>query len=329
MAEMEEAETNEQSEGKKPAEDGSKETSALDEDRIRSIGDAILTSKASDDKIPDDPKGGDTTKPDNKLAINEDLLARAERLGLTKEDVENIGDENLVRTVLNTLHRTISANAAKKSIEKEGADSRLAAEKKQEPAEIKPAPYKPRIEFDADFEPELATRMTELQKQYDTMLDELRAENAAIKKEFKSIVDNLQKEQSIEYAKELDRMFISLGEPYKDIFGTSGAKTMKMDSREFANRMAVCEEMDDIERRAIEQGKEISTEECFKRAVYCVFGDRIKEIVRKEIAGKLQARSKTFLSKPTDRKMKDVRSPETRAIEKVAEKMRSMDVPAE
>lgn len=116
-----------------------------------------------------------------------------------------------------------------------------------------------------------------------------------------------------QYLDSFDKRVESLGEDFKDLFGSGSGKALPRDSHELANRIRLDSVMGAIQQSRQQQGlTRLSEDEAFRRALVVEFPDRFEQSIRTKVAGQVANRQRQFTSRPTGRKTEGL-TPEERA----------------
>ncbi len=240
------------------------------------------------------PKKQDDGQQDVKRKILDDLLVRAEKVGLSKEAALSFSSPKDLDNALKLLESRQPASSSTSSKE----------ESKKTESDQKGEDYDCGLSKDV-YEDQLVDVINSLGKMVKTAVKE----NAELKERLKALDGIEQKIKQTELEpveKELDNLFSSLGDDFKDQFGTGQTMKLNPTSETFRNRAEVVRHMAAIEQGYVSQGLEPpSPDELFQEAVQRVTK---RQVLRKPKEGKdddtvrrFQERASQTLGKPGGR----------------------------
>lgn len=234
----------------------------------------------SDDELADAPAASEeavepetekeTPVVDAKAAIDADLIEKAMKAGLTKEDAESLGSSESLKRVMAAFEKTAET-------EKPTAFQKF---------EI------PKLDPEV-FEPAIIDAFDKLNEHYHDTFSAMQAQIEKMRDQMTGVAGELGKELQTAEQRRVSGYFEGLGKEWKDVFGGKEAQ---------ANRAKVTDEMKVIEAGMKAMGKTVPNEtELFKRAVNGVFAEQLSQITKQKLSSSARDKSGQFLSKPTHR----------------------------
>lgn len=260
-----------------------------------------------DESVDEDTNDSDSESAEKESdEIPDQLLAKAREFGLSREDVQTIGDTKLLERIVSGL-----GNAD---------DSQQKTQQKAEPAETN--------QFDEEFKVELDREIYE-----DDLCNAVEATCKQINSMRKALAQAMNSTQAMQLeatASRLDNLFAKADDGFKDLFGEGSLSDLDRKSDFVKNRNEVIAEMGAIVAGYNQAGRKLPSEkEVFNKAVRSLYGDKIKEQVKKELVSKVQKRNRIAISRPSNRKSRKTSSPEAMATQAVASKLKSFGFSAE
>jgi hypothetical protein len=245
-----------------------------------------------DDEIPsgeDTTKGGDVPTDKGKEAADapnfgDELLARGEKLGLSKEEIADFGTPEMAAKALTLLEKR-----------SQGAPAQPAeADKATQTA--KPTGFeKFKVALDPDvYDPAIIETINGINdhyaKQFETMQGQLSQAH-----------ESLSRQQALQFEQQFEGWIGELSDGYKDVLGEGSGADMDKNSEPFKNRVKVLDEMETIAAGCSRMGKQVPPYgELFEKALASVFKNKQGEIARKEISSKLSKRQ--IIARPSQRR---------------------------
>lgn len=238
-----------------------------------------------------------------------DLLQRASDAGFDEQSARALGTPDALISVLDTFDRQLAAvGRTEDTAESDAADTSDATSNKGSGEQF-------RISLDSEVvEPVVQQAFDQVVERYESAISDL---TEAVD----MLLGHVESEGRSRESERFDGFVDSLGKDYQDLFGNGPTDVLRDGSVQRRNRDSVLDEM-----RALREGygkigrKAPSEKELFQRALRGVFGDKISSMARREIAGKLDRRSKSHINRPTSRSDRDL-TPRQRAIRSVGSKM--------
>jgi hypothetical protein len=231
-------------------------------------------------EVADDKNSSDKKEDENKSAekFSDEILDRAELLGLTREKASEYSDEKDLETALTALEAR-----QKKGSESETPKAEAKTEKK--PAEDD----KP---FDCGLDTEtydegLVKTVNALGQKFTDEIKTLKAEKA-------ELVKMISQQKNDRFTDWFDSKVNSLGEDFKDVLGEGEFEDVVPGSVEYENRAKLSEKMVSIAKRHQEAGKSVpSKAKLFDLAVSYLWKDKkiTKSKADKDVKDKLAARA--------------------------------------
>lgn len=248
--------------------EGAEETPSEEPENKTQPGDATVDDAGKDK--PDDSE--------DKSTIDDGLIERAVRAGLSMSDAKGITDN----AVLNRLVDRLEADSQSKL----AGDEKPAGEEKSEEDLLSKIPDLDPDEYDED----IVTAMSSLKdvvKQQQELISSLRQD--------KDGAEQSQKDR--EFTSWIDGQFAGLGKDYESTFGKGGIAGLGGDSH--ANRVKLARHLGVVEVDLEAAGKEIpGREELFGLALKSAFGDVVNDLKGKAVAAKSAARSRRVVNQP-------------------------------
>lgn len=267
------------------------------------------------EEIPGDAKDGEAdevvSESVNDSADN-DMIAKAEAVGLSKEEAEGFGDK--LPSVLDLI------------------DRKAMAERRSQPET--PAQPKPKIEeattekkskFDLDklfpadeFGEEFRNGVKVMNEQYESVIQEMSAK-------YDQLFSYVAVENDRKTLERYDGYVSSLGEDWKSAFGSGASLDLDPKSDAYKNRDRLFKAAEDLAAVYSQRGQHLTENELLEKARRMEFGKIEQEISESKLAKKVQQRSKSFTSRPGQKnRIEDIKDPDTRAAARLKAKMDSI-----
>jgi len=299
-------------------EDTKTEDTRTDEEKLHddydyddSVGDDDLSTdekdKGDDDKdSADSQKAADETtsskkeqektetETEEKPAIDDDLLARAEEMGFTKYEAQSFSNAEDLKRTLDILDGAWDA--------KPGGD-------KEEKAGEKDSQKEP--EFKVDLNPDEYDE--KVIKTFEDLNKFHTDRYAGLEAKLNQVLEAVGNEQAAAADVRFESMIEGLGEDFTDTLGKGPGHTLDRKGAQFENRIKLHEEIVRIAAGYAALNQRVPTEkELFEQAVGTVFKDKQKNLDMDKLGKKLNKRSKQSLGRAAPRKDKEL-SPDQRA----------------
>lgn len=257
---------------------------------------AVPTTDAKPEGADDDSSAAQESTEGQATKFNPDLLERAQKAGLSDEDIADFGDEKALRRAVKLIEGRGDSQPK--------ADEKMPAEDQQK---------------DEDFKLGLSPEELE---QIDPVLVRSMQTMEGVINRLQSTVKGLKSERDQQEFREFegwfDRQLGELGDEYVGVFGKGTRAELKQETQEFQNRAKVWKAMSTIVAGiAGRKEKMPSREELFEQALHMALGSKVAEITTKRIGNSVSKRGKQFLNRPTARDSRDVRDPMRRVLSKV------------
>ena len=282
---------------------------------------AIEDEDEAEEKVPAEPEAkekeagveepnADTGEGEStEVVVDPDLLAEAETLGLSREFAEGLGKSGMLEQALSQW------------------DLRALQIGKQEvgPAEVagevKPAPTKElpddafKIELaDEDSDPEIVKAIKGMNAHYAPVLGEVKKLTAQLAE----TQEQLMRERVQKQTAWFDSKYADLGDEWTEVLGKQVDRNMNERSDQYKNRVRLVEAMNALDIGYKAQGKQLSDDVLFNRALRTEFGDSIAAQERKKLAGQVQKSKGSIVARPNKGRAKQTAvSGEQKAIASV------------
>jgi hypothetical protein len=252
----------------------------------------------SDKEAAEDNSSGQDTAEDSKFS--DEVLARAERVGMTGEMVDRFSSEQDLSNALELFEQ------AKGQDSKDGETGDNAGDEKQQEKE-KSEPALKATDF---LDPELhdESEIEALQKVFDQMDEQ--------KKQLERVNEVVGRQQQVERLNFFDQQVNSLGDDWKGLLGEgSGFEMDPKEHRTFLeNRGKLMEQVDVLADSYQRKGDKVpSQKELIQQALPMVFPEEAKKVQAGQLRGKAQKRSGQSLARATN-KEKQPRTPMEDAV---------------
>jgi hypothetical protein len=255
--------------------------------------------------VPTDKKEENSSGENNKK-FDESLKEYAYSLGLDDEDLQNFESDAELNKALTLFQNKIIAAVSENNSGQQlpanppNADVDKLVESQKQAMGFKKFEI-PLKKEDFDLAPELVDTLNGMNDHYSKLVEDHMAKLNALSSNVSQLLTVQQERQRVEFQDRVDKGFNSLGETYKDVFGTDTVDKINSKSTQFKNRMDVLQMVDAMELGFSKMGKPIpSFDVLFKRAVSSLFAGKEKEVAKKEITDKLQKRSSMAMNRPTN-----------------------------
>jgi hypothetical protein len=218
--------------------------------------------------------------------FSDELLARAEKLGLSKEEVADFGTEEAANKALTLFEKKSTATGTQTEQKPDSDANKNAATAAFKKYEVK---LDPNV-----FDPEIIETVNGINEHYSKQFE-------AMEGQLNEARQSLNRQQALQFEQQFDGWIKELGDGYKDVLGDGRGAEMDKKSEQFGNRVKVLDEMETIAAGFVKTGKQVPPYgELFEKALASVFKDKQKEIARKEISGKLGKRQ--IIARPSQRR---------------------------
>jgi hypothetical protein len=274
----------------------------IEEDRERNSEDLPETDEpGSPDKKPDpDPESdaGDSSDDgqddaddssdedddgDDEPVVNELLIERAVRAGMSLADAKGMSEDTLGRVV--EQFETLNSKASKDDVDSEDEVD----------------PVEEMLSKIPDLDPEEYSE--DVVSAFSGMKELIKTQNDRLKEIENGSGDSdevARTQRANEFMGWFDGQVSGLGSDYEEVLGKGGMRELS-DTNMLKARDKVALHMDRIEQDIRAEGKQLpSREDVFKQAVESAFPNKLKEIKDAEKAAKAAERSKRVLHQPRD-----------------------------
>jgi len=286
-------------EAEKESKAGKKEATKASEEFDKKVD-----TKSEDEEIPsdEDKKGDeedaakkageedDTTgekTDDDDYVLSDDVITRAIRLGMEFPEVQKFPSNELLTKVCDDLE---SARASVRAAESKLAEK--TGEKKETPEEEEFKPFELKFENEDEIDESITKAVKSMNEHYAGQVKKLQDK-------IKTMGD-AQKMADVEtYESTLDTLFTSVGKEFKEFVGEGPIRNLGRGSQQVRYRNQVVAAMNTIDESYYSShGERLPMDELFNRGVETVFGDKSKEITKKNVAKTLKERGGQTLHKP-------------------------------
>lgn len=246
-------------------------------------------------------KSGAPDKVDESDAtVIQDLVRRAAELGMQDDEVAQIKEPGALRSVIAALERQAKAETS--------ADFEEQTRRKSDAGASPSSEYEALAALDPDdaIDPAAIKAIKALKAE----LDKVRSRPAET-----TASEGVRPEEA-------DYLIAKLGDDFVDLFGDGPANSLSRKSAQYKARTEVVQEMKRIQDSARSAKRKVpESKDAFDQALRSVFGDKVKQAERRELATKVKARQSQLISRPSSNGAKPVSGRE-RAIANVAQILR-------
>jgi len=230
---------------------------------------------ADDDKDDADEKPGTKPDSDEKSAISDDLIRRAERLGLDADEAKAFKSPDTLEKVLSSL---------------EGEQGEETPKPDQQPDN----PFKFKLSLSKD--------------EYDDhMVDQFEAMNDHYAQQITRLYQAVDRIFGERDTAKFDGMVDRLGSEWESVFGKGSESDLDPTSTEFKARARLYREMNTIQQGRAKLGKPpLPAKEAFEKALHGEFHKEFQKIKDGELGKKLKTRKRQMLNRPTRRQGKQL-----------------------
>ena len=284
------------------AEDASEDTGA---------GEQGADTKGEDEEDSLAESGDEGAAPGEELeapTLDAKLVARAEELGLTHDEVMGIGSDGVLEKVIMAMGD--SAGQTKTAQTQEASEA----------AGTQEAAPGLKLELAEElFDPEVRGALETMQDHFNARIAQLEGRQEQTSGEVQGLVKTEDSRAEQEMLRWSDGKFAAMGAEYEGLFGKGERDSLAANSDALKNRGRVLQEMDVIADGRAQNGlPELSDDGLFTRAFNSEFGNEVQATVRKQIAGTLVKRKGTFTARATHRHGKDAMTPHDREVRDTA-----------
>ncbi len=242
------------------------------------------TSKTGDDKTAE--------KKVDDVVIDDDLIERAVRNGLTMKQAKAFGDASVLESTLTLME---SKSAASEQTEKKdtGKDTEKTVE------ELKFEALELVFENVDDLDPELVAKVKAINEHNSKNMEAITkvVNELRVQLSEKTQSDNDTAVDKI--LNEIENLYSDLGDDYKDLIGKGSTTGLAKGSTQAGNRQKVIEAMRAID--IVDSGNKVSktTKELFNGAIKQVFSDKQVELTNKKVAKTVTERNEQAINNPS------------------------------
>ena len=235
----------------------------------------------------DDARTTGKEKTADTPTFSDELLARAEKAGLTKDELADFGTPDAAQKALSLFEKKSTATGTQTT--ETGKEAQTGTQTDKSGFE------KFKVELDPDvYDPEIITTINGINEHYSKQFE-------AMQGQLVQAQGALNRQQALQFEQQFDGYIDGLGDGYKDVLGEGRGAEMDKTSETFKNRVKLLDEMETIAAGCSRTGKQVPPyNELFDKALASVFKDKQKEIVRKEISSKLGKRQ--IIARPSQRR---------------------------
>lgn len=284
----------------------------------------------------------DETPDDSGQDAPPSLLDEAQRYGFTKEQAAAFGD------ALPQIYAALDRQAAQLIREQLSAEKPDLATATEPPAATPPpkpaAPPEPvaKVELglkEDDFEPETFKTLKAIETFANQAQAKLAHQEEVIKALAQLAIDThgktsamaseSQSESSASFEREMDGLFASLGDEFKDVYGTSPMRQLAPGSEHVSNRNKLVEEMTLLERADKQAGRgKGSPKDYAQRALRVLHAEKVTSQARRQIQDQITKQRRKGIAMPSGRNGKPA-SKDQRALAVIKEKLDAMGLGTE
>lgn len=236
------------------------------------------TEEAEEEKPADDDARGtesgdkdEADADDSSPDLDPDLVARAQALGFSEEDVKAFGQDGQLERVVGLVEsRTVKPD--------------------EKPAEEEKEPFK------LDLDPELVA--PEIVDQFEKMKSHFESEIAALQKGSQATQAQLAEQRLDDQINWFDDKIAALGPEWEATFGKGREADLDPKSEVYKNRSALAKRLGSI---GSEEGQSGSADDLFQEALNSKFGNQQDRQARKKISDQLSKRKRQHIRRPTQR----------------------------
>jgi hypothetical protein len=293
-----------------------------DADEPTSPADEKVDAKDTGD---DDPGAEEAAKKDSNGTEEEespeeesDLVKRAAEYGISKDELAEFGDsaEAMVNRVALIADREISKIGKATEPEPKAKDD-VVGEKTPGVPDEPGSVVKGLLEngYEAD-EPIIKA------------IKQLEAQNAELRQKLSEPAQADHEAATAKVKEEVESFFTSVPKEYQDLVGKGETTSLKEGSKEFAFRQEVLEEALALDIGYQKQGKVLPIKDLFQKAFNMLTHDKVKEIARKEMTGKLKKRQSGASTPPSGKRSASEPVTQDAAIKEMADLMKEHNLGA-
>ena len=271
-----------------------------DYDPSSGVSEDSASSGAVNESRPESEKGDKVDEP------AQDLLSRAEGLGMSDDDIKSHSPEALEMTV---RYLEEKAQVGKSSNEESSSGDEQDRDDEYQ------------VDLDPDlYEPEVIDELERLNSFHHKRHERLQAQIDGMLDHFRSSVGDA-------FAVRFDSQIEGLGKDYSEIFGVGRGNQMSPSDPGYQNRQRLCEQMDILAQGYETAGKSVPEEsDLFEEALSSAFRNDIEKIKTKSSRRRASRRGGQIISRPTQRRGSESSHPDDEAKEFISDFLSQNDL---
>jgi hypothetical protein len=237
-----------------------------------------------------------------------ELQQRAESVGISAESLAEFGDK--ADSVISMLEMTLDRKTAEfgKQLDAARTVAPAAQVATQAPAAAPVVPA-PSVAPANDLVKVLTDKGYAEDEPVVMVVKALQEKNASLEAMIAQANQRPVEDTRSKVVEETEKFFESVPKEYQDIVGKGSTFSMSETSKERAFRMQMVETMHALDVGFRQQGKAFSIADLGRKALAMHASDRMKEVARKEMAGRLQKRSGSATTPPAGKKAESRKEP--------------------
>jgi len=255
----------------------------------------------ADDKGTDEKDSGDEKKDEEGEQLSDELLQRAEAVGISKEDATAVGNPKALEASVSILEsRSQKQDDDKKEGDEKDGDSK-GGDKSADKGDEEDKPYDCGLD-PKEWEPELIESLNKQGQQQQDTIKELRKDVEGLKGELASERKSAGAREAEAFTEQFDGMVSGLGDDFADELGKGTIDDLDANSQEYKNRVAVQDKMIVLANgyASSKKGKPPSVQGLFEEAVQLVFPNKKAAVAVKEVSKKAKARASQSIGRGAD-----------------------------
>lgn len=246
--------------GEVPFEDDEpKETDSNEKEDAKA--DDTDTGQADDDSEQKEESDEKDATDTGESAISKDLAQKALDLGLTEEEVQELGSDEAVEKVVGIIESVMSEDEETPA----ATETPKAKATEEEESGLK-------FENEDDIDPELLKNIKAMEQRHREEVSELR-------KTVDELKGGIEERERQEFVKRFDAMVAEQGLEFADVFGKGPTNDLGLRTKAFRNRDAVRRRMYALASAMTEDGQAMPPEQqLFDLAVNSLFKDKVETV---------------------------------------------------
>lgn len=226
------------------------------------------------------------------------MIDRANGYGLTAEDIEGFDSAKLDKMFSGIDRRLMQPQQQQQPQPQQRAT----------PQPVMPTAYEPlKLEFGEDIDESLSGPFKGFMEQMNGQFENMHKFRQEVTREF----ENRDMKRDFN---QFDTYVNGLGDEWGSVYGKGNTLDMDPNSAEFKKRIEVFAGAQSLSRDAISRAQRLSTNDSWTRSHHAVNWDKVAEMERAKIGGKVEARQRSFGERPSKGKTPAM-SPRDQALE--------------